>query len=264
MHSIKFSKIIALIFSGLIVASAQAQTPAPVAKVNGVAIPQARLDMAASARVSQGQPDSPELRKALRESLINEEILVQEAMKKGLDRTPEVATQLEMARQSVLVGAYMQDHVKNDTVSEEELRKEYEGLRGMLGDKEYNGRHIQVNTQEEAKDLITRIKKGAKFEKLAAEKSKDQSTKDNGGAFDWRNGGNLPRPFVDALAKLQKGKVAEDPVQTQAGWHVIRLDDVRPLKVPPLEEIKQGLQQRVNEKHFRNKVTDLRAKAKIE
>ena len=265
MHLMKLSQLLVLGISGLVaVAGAQAQSAAPVAKVNGVTIPQARLELIMQRRAAQGQPDSPEVRKAVREALISEEVVAQEAVKKGLERDPDVATQIEIARQSVLITAYQNDFVKTHKVGDEDLRKEYEALKALLGDKEFKAQHIMVGTEEEAKDIIARIKKGAKFDKVAAEKSKDASSKDKGGDLGWRHGGNLPKQFTEALAKVKKNSLIDQPVQLQGNWHVLRLDDVRPFKMPSADEIKQDLQQRILQRQLEAAITELRAKAKVE
>lgn len=265
MHLIKFAQLVVISGFGLIAAStAQAQLVTPVAKVNGVAIPQARLELIMKRRAAQGQPDSPEVRKAIREALISEEVVAQEAIKKGLDRDPDVATQIENARQSVLLAAFQNDFVKNNKVGDDALRKEYDTLKALLGDKEYKAQHIMVSTEVEAKDIIARIKKGAKFDKVAAEKSRDASSKDKGGDLGWRNGGNLPSQFIGVLAKTKKGSLIEQPVQLPNSWHVLRLDDVRPYKIPTFEEAKLEIQQRILQQQIEAAVADLRAKAKIE
>jgi peptidyl-prolyl cis-trans isomerase C len=265
MHFKKFSRLTALVICGLIaVTTAQAQSGSSMAKVNGVAIPQARLEFIVKARTLQGQPDSPETRKALREDLITEEVIAQEALKKGLDKDPDFVTQLEMARQTALVRAYQVDYIKNHPVSDEELRKEYEAVKAQMGDKEYKAHHILVGSEAEAKDIIARIKKGAKLEKIAQEKSLDTGSKAKGGELEWSPAASYVQPFGEALTKLSKGQLTEQPVQTNFGYHVIRLDDVRPLKVPPFEEIKQNLAQRVLQRQFASAVNDLRAKARVE
>lgn len=271
MRFMKFSQLTVLGISGLIaVTTAQAQSTAqpqsntPMAKVNGVAIPQSRLEFIIKARAAQGQPDSPETRKALREDLITEEIIAQDALKKGLDKDPDFISQMEIARLTALVRAYQIDYVKNHPVSDEELRQEYEALKTQMGDKEYKAHHILVGTEAEAKDIIARIKKGGKLDKIAQEKSLDAGSKNKGGELEWSPAGSYVQPFAEALTKLNKGQLTEQPVKTPFGWHVIRLDDVRPLKIPPFEEIKQNLAQRVLQRQFANFVADLRTKAKVE
>lgn len=265
MRFMKFSQLIVLgIFSLIAVTTAQAQSGSTMAKVNGVAIPQSRLEFIVKARAAQGQADSPETRKALRDDLIAEEVIAQDALKKGLDKDPDFTAQLEIARLTALVRAYQIDYVKNHPVSDEELHKEYDALKSQMGDKEYKAHHILVATEAEAKDVIARIKKGGKFDKIAQEKSLDTGSKSKGGELEWSPAASYVQPFAEALTKLTKGHLTEQPVKTPFGWHVIRLDDVRPLKIPPFEEIKQNLAQRVLQRQFATFVADLRAKAKVE
>ncbi|MBA2659563.1 MAG: peptidyl-prolyl cis-trans isomerase [Nitrosospira sp.] len=265
MHFMKFSQFTVPVIAGLIsVTTVHAQAPAPMAKVNGIAIPQSRLEFIVKARAAQGQADTPETRKTLRDDLISEEAIAQDALKKGLDKDPDFISQLEIARLTALVRAYQIDYVKSHPVSDEELRKEYESLKTQMGDKEYKAHHILVTTEAEAKDAIARIKKGGKFDKIAQEKSLDAGSKNKGGELDWSPAGSYVQPFAEALTKLNKGQLTDQPVKTPFGYHVIRLDDVRPLKIPPFEEIKQNLAQRVLQRQFATFVAELRSKAKIE
>lgn len=235
-----------------------------VARVNGIAIPQSRLEFAVKNAAAQGQSDSPELRSRLRDELINREIVAQEAAKKGFDKNPEVAIQIEFQRQSVLINAFLQDYVRAHPVSDDAAKKEYERVKGETGDKEYRARHILVDGEEEAKQIIAQLKKGGSFEKVAAEKSKDPGSKGRGGDLDWAPAVRYVAPFAQALAKLKKGQVSETPVQTQFGWHVIRLDDERPLKFPSFEEAKPQIQQQLRQQAVARTIADLRAKAKVE
>lgn len=265
MHFMKFSQFTVPVIAGLIaVTTVHAQAPTPMAKVNGIAIPQSRLEFIVKARAAQGQADTPETRKTLRDDLISEEVIAQDALKKGLDKDPDFISQLEIARLTALVRAYQIDYVKSHPVSDEELRKEYESLKTQMGDKEYKAHHILVSTEAEAKDVIARIKKGGKFDKIAQEKSLDAGSKNKGGELDWSPAGSYVQPFAEALTKLNKGQLTEQPVKTPFGYHVIRLDEVRPLKIPPFEEIKQNLAQRVLQRQFATFVADLRGKAKVE
>lgn len=264
MRLTKFSQVMIVSFLGFYALSVQAQSAGSVAKVNGISIPQSRLELLVKANVAQGQQDGPEMRKALRENLIAEEILTQEAIKKGLDRDPEVIAQLEIARQAVLVRAFQADYIKHNMISDETLRKEYEILKVQMGDKEYKARHILVDSEDEAKDIIAKLKKGGNFAKLAAEKSLDDGSKENGGELNWSPPAAYVRPFSEALVQLSKGGRTDHPVQTSFGWHVIELMDIRPMAVPPFEEVKQNIQQRVLQREFATVVQDLRGKAKVE
>lgn len=245
------------------VAPLNAQSGGTVAKVNGVVIPQSRLDLVVKAATAQGQPDSAEVRNALRENLITEEILAQEAIKKRLDRDPDVVTQIDLARQGILIRAYQADFMRNNPVSDSELRKEYESVKAQMGDKEYKARHILVETEQEAKDLVTVLKKGSAFDKLAGERSIDTGSKNNGGELGWSSAAVYVKPFADALTKLKKGETSQ-PVQSPFGWHVIRLDDVRNAVPPSFDEVKQNMQQRVLQRKFAAVVESLRKNAKVE
>jgi peptidyl-prolyl cis-trans isomerase C len=255
---------IALALAGaMLAATAAAQT-----KVNGVTIPQQRVDFFVRSVVAQGRPDTPELRAMVKEELINRELLSQEATRRGIAKDPEVAMQIDMARQEILMTALLRDVVKGGAVTEDSVKKEYERLKGQLGGREYKARHILVQKEEEAKEVIAQIKKGASFEKLAAEKSMDPGSKGRGGELDWSTPAAYVKPFGDALARLKKGQMTETPVQSNFGWHVIRLDDERPTKVPPYDAVKQNLQQqlvqRAQKQSYDKTLADLKAKAKIE
>lgn len=260
---LKNGKIAALAIVGSLTLQTAFADDKSAAMVNGVSIPQSRIDLRVKAAAVQGQPDSPELRKAIREDMINIEVMAQEAKKQGLDKNDEVIQQIELAKQSVLVAAFVQDYARNHPVSEDQLKSEYEKLKTKLGNKEYSARHILVATEDEAKAIIAQLGKKAKFDKLA-EKSIDAGSARNGGALGWAVPGNFVPPFANALLNLQKGEYTKEPVQSQFGWHVIRLDDVRELKVPPFEELKPQLQQRLQQQAIQKAITDLKAKAKIE
>jgi peptidyl-prolyl cis-trans isomerase C len=233
-------------------------------KVNGTTIPQQRVDFFVKNLTAQGRPDSPELRDAVKQELINRELMTQEAVRRGLDKQGEIAIQIDLARQDVLSRAYLQEVAGKSPASEDAMKKEYERIRGQLGTREYKARHILVEKEDEAKDIIAQVKKGASFEKLAAEKSKDPGSKVKGGELDWAVPSNYVKPFGDALTKLKKGQMTDAPVQSNFGWHVIRLDDERSLKVPTYDEVKPNLQQNMQRQAQEKALTDLRAKAKIE
>lgn len=261
---LKLAKLAAFaLLSAVAISPAFADSSKAAAVVNGVAIPQARVDMRVQVAASQGQPDTPELRKAIRDELVNLELLSQEAAKKGLDKQPESAQQLELVRQSTLAGIYMQDYAKNHPISDDALKQEFESLKTKLGKKEYKTAHILVNTEDEAKAIAAQLKKGGKFDKLAKEKSKDPGSAQHGGDLGWNVPSNFVPPFADAMVSLKKGQVSA-PVQSQFGWHIIKLEDVRDLNVPPFEQVKPSLMQRLQQQAVQKAISDLRANAKIE
>ncbi len=233
------------------------------ATVNGKAIPKVRADALITGQAAQGQPDSPELRKAVTEELVRREVLTQESIKKGFDKKPEVQGQVDLARQGVLIGAYLNDYVKTHPVTDDQIKKEYEDIKAKLGSKEYKARHILVEKEDEAKAIIEKLKKGEKIEDLA-KASKDPGSKERGGDLGWANPASFVPPFSAAMTKLEKGKFTEIPVKSDFGWHVILLEDTRELKLPPIEEAKGQIGQQLQQRFVQKHIEDLRAKAKVE
>ncbi len=224
--------------------------------------PKAYFDFLLKERTSQGQPDSPELRNALREELNTRELLVREAKKKGLDKNGDIKNQMDLAAQTILVRAYVGDWVKQNPVSDAVLQKEYDQIKSQLGDKEYKVRHILVDKESDAKDIIAALQKGEKFEKLA-ERSKDPGSKDKGGDLDWNAPGNFVKPFSDAMIATPKGKFTVQPVKTQFGWHVILVEDIREAKIPTFEEVRPQLVQRMQAQMLDQYFKELRAKSGV-
>jgi len=242
--------------------AAPAAAAAPAAPAAKELYPKAYYDYLLKERLAQGQPDSPELRNAVREELNTRELLVREAKKKGLDKNADVKNQMDLSAQTVLVRAYVSDWVKANPVPEADLRKEYDKIKTQIGDREYKVRHILVEKEGDAKEIIVALQKGERFEKLA-EQSKDPGSKGNGGDLDWNAPSNFVKPFSDAMIKLEKGKFTAQPVQSQFGWHVIRVDDVRDAKIPPFEEVKPQLQQRLQAQHLDAYFKELRSKGGV-
>ena len=259
----KFSKFATALLIGTIMSATAMAAGSAFVTVNGVAVSQNIANVFIAEQKAKGAPDSPELTKAVREELIRRELLVQEAKKTGLDKKPEVVAQADAARQAILVRAYIQNFVSKNPISDDQLKAEYEKIKAQLGTTEYKVRHILVKNEDDAKAIIANLKKGAKFEELAKQ-SIDPGSKDNGGDLGWASAGNFVKPFSDALTGLSKGKYTETPIKTDFGFHVILLEDSRPLNVPPFEEIKPRLLQQVQSVQINKMVEGLRAKAKID
>jgi peptidyl-prolyl cis-trans isomerase C len=236
----------------------------PVATVNGVAVPQARADFMLQQQAQRGAPDNEQMRKAVREELINREVLAQEAQRSGAARVPEVQTQLDMVRQEILVQYYLRDVARKNPITEAEIQKEYDRAKAQHGDKEYKARHILVETEDQAKGLIGELKKGAKFDELASKNSKDTGSAQRGGDLDWNVPATFDKQFSEAMMKLEKGKYSEAPVKTRFGFHIIQLDDVRPAKFAALGEVRPRIQQMLVQNKIDELIKGLRAKAKIE
>lgn len=233
-----------------------------VATVNGQPIAQNLYEAFVAEQKAQGAPDSPELQNAIKEELVRREILSQEAKKKGLDKQPEVAAKMDLARQAVLIQAYLADYVKSHPVGDDKLKKEYDTIKSQLGNTEYKARHILVDKEDEAKAIIAKLNKGEPFAELAKQ-SKDPGSKDSGGELGWSSPKSYVKPFADALQSLKKGEYTKDPVKTEFGYHVIQLEDTRPLNPPPFEQVKPQLQQRAQQQVVEQLLKDLRSKAKV-
>ena len=262
-----FPTIAGLVLAGVIASPALAQGTAKgaanLATVNGKAIPKSRVEFLVKSQAAQGKPDNEQLRKTILDEVIAWELVVQEADRKGLSKSADVRSQIDIARQQIIFQAYLQDYVRTHPIKDEALRAEYDKVKAQRGDKEYKARHILVEKDTEAKDIIEQLKKGAKFDDLAKQ-SKDIGSKDKGGELDWQPAATYIKPFGDALAKLEKGKTTESPVRTQFGYHVIRLDDVRTAQFPEFDTVKQQIVQMLQRQEVERLVKGLRAKAKIE
>ena len=243
-------------------AAPAAAAPGP-AKTGDITVPQSQLDLIVKERVAQGQADTPELRAFLRDELVNRELFIRAAKAKGLDRDASMKTQMQVAADSILIRAYLNDYMTANGVTDDALKKEYEVIKAGLGDKEYRARHILVEKKEDAEGLIKQLQAGGKFEDLAKANSKDPGSKDNGGDLDWAVPSNYVKPFADALVALQKGKYTPTPVQSPFGFHVIQLDDTRDAKTPSFEEVKAQLTQRLQGQVVERHLIELRTKSGI-
>jgi peptidyl-prolyl cis-trans isomerase C len=235
-----------------------------VATVNGKAIPAAKVDQLVKQVVAQGKAtDSPQLREAIKRDLIGREVLIQEADKQGVGGRPEVKNAIDNARQSIIINAMLADYIKKNPVKDADITAEYNKFKSQMGDKEYHARHILVGTEDEAKAIIAKLKGGAKFEDLAKQ-SKDPGSAGNGGDLDWASPASFVPEFSKAMASLNKGQITETPVKTQYGYHVIKLEDTRAAKIPPLEEVKQQVGEQLQQRKLAAFREELMKKAKIQ
>lgn len=234
-----------------------------VATVNNKPIPKQREEAWAKQLQQQGQQDTPELRKMIKEELIRREVFLQEAQKRGLPDQPDVKFQIDIQRQNTLIQALMRDELKKNPVSDAQVQAEYEKQKSAAGQKEYRVRHILVEKEDEAKGIIDKLKKGEKFEDLA-KVSKDPGSAAKGGELDWAGPDSYVKPFSEAMMKLEKGKFTDAPVQSQFGWHVIRLEDVRDAQFPPIAQVNTQIRETLQQQKIQGFVEDLRKKAKVQ
>jgi len=241
-------------------AAAAVAKPATATTSDKVLYNQAQYDLVLKEQIAQGQKDTPELRNAIKDRLNMVQLLAGEAKKQGIDKNADVRNQLDISSQQILASAYISDWLKKNPVPEADMRKEYDQIKSQIGDKEYKVRHILVKTEDQAKEIIAELQKGAKFDELAKARSEDPGSKEKGGDLDWNSPANFVKPFGDAMKATPKGKFTPQPVQTQFGWHVIEVDDVRDAKVPTFEEVKPQLQERMKQEWVQRHIAELRTK----
>ncbi len=249
-----------------------------VAIVNGIGIPQSRLEFVAKSQIAQGQQqqgqpgqqplqDTPEFRDNLREILITREILYQEAVRRKLDKNPDYQTQVDLAKQQIILALLIEDLSKKLNPSDADVHKEYERVKAERGGevgKQYKSRHILVKEEADAKQIIADLEAGGDFAAIAKEKSQDTGTKDEGGELDWSEAESYVQPFGEALKALKKGERTKEPVKTNYGYHIIELEDVKAVPFPDYDAVKAQIQQQLATKVRDDYIADLRTKAKVQ
>ncbi len=235
-----------------------------IASVNGRPVPKARADVLLKQAERAGQSITPELQQHARDQAVLREIFVQEAVKRGLNATPDFAAQMELARQSLLIRELFDDYRKRHPVSDAEAKVEYDKFKAQASGTEYRARHILVEDEAKARDLLAQLKGGANFEELAKQHSKDPGSGANGGDLDFAKADSYVPEFSAALVKLKKGETTAEPVKSAFGWHVIRLDDTREAGFPAFDDVKGQLKQRMEQVKMQQYQEELRAKAKTD
>src|SRR3569832_930918 len=235
-----------------------------VAIVNGKPVPSARVDMLKSQIAKAGRPVTPDMEKMLKEEVVAREVFMQEAQRRGLDANDDYKAQLELARQTILIRELFAEFQKQNPVTDAEIQAEYDKFVAANAGKEYHAHHILVENEADAKAAIADIKKGKKFEDVAKAKSKDPGSAQNGGDLDWATASSYVPEFSNAMVKLSKGQMTQEPVKTSFGYHVNRVDDIREAQQPKNEENKPQNAQQLQQQKLAKFQEDLRAKAKIE
>jgi len=237
----------------------------PVATIDGTPISRVEYDTYLKSLL-RGRPATDlttEQRNQVLDELINMQLLASQGAKEGVDKDPDVAAQLEVVRTRVLADAESAKYLKGKEPTDAELHAEYESAVAAMDKTEYHARHILVSSKEAAEAAIKKIKGGAKFEDVAKAVSTD-SSKANGGDLGWFSLARMAKPFGDAVKELKKGEMTATPVQTQFGWHVIKLEDTRETTPPSFEQVKQQVSNGVMQKKLQAYVEGLKKTAKIE
>jgi len=235
-----------------------------IAIVNGKAVPTARVEQLVKQIEGSGRAVDEGMREQLKEEVILREVFMQEATKRGIAATPEYRDQMELARQTILIRALFADFQKRNPVTDAEIQAEYDKFVEANAGKEYRARHILVDSEDQAKAIITSIKGGAKFEDIARKQSKDPGSGANGGDLDWAMAASYVTEFSEAMVQLDKGQMSDAPVRSQFGWHIIRVDDIRQAQLPALDDIKDQIEQQMAQQRMTEYQMQLREKAKIQ
>lgn len=262
MMNLKSARLLVMLAASAVALVSTSAFAQNIAIVNGKPIPTSRVESMVKQMVQQGQKDSPEMRSMVKDELINREVLTQEADRQGISNRPEIRNQIDMARQSIVIRALAQDFLLKNPVKEEEMKAEYDKFKTTLPGKEYRARHILVEKEDEAKAIISKLKGGAKFNELAAA-SKDKGSAAEGGDLGWAPADAFVKPFSDAMVGLKVGEITQTPVQSQFGYHVIKLEEVRDAQPPSFDEVKERIAESLQQRKLQTFQQDLRKKAKL-
>jgi peptidyl-prolyl cis-trans isomerase C len=258
------------------VAACQKQQPADdsavLATVNGENITEKDYQHYLQLRQTRQEPiaNKEQERKVVLDEMVDRVLLSQRAVEQKLDQDPEVYYLLKRLRENVLVQAAIRNMLKEGPVSDDELKARFEKEAANTHKTEYQVRHVLVKTEEEAKAAIKQLKGGANFATVAKQKSIDVQSGKNGGSIGWVNQGMVVPEFFDAVTKLEKGAMTSEPVKSDFGWHVIKVEDTRSAKIPTFEQFmadkqtKANFYRRVQDERIEKMVKDLRASAKID
>lgn len=264
MLKILFTSLLLVATSSVTYAADAKPATGPLAVVNGKEIPAVYGEIMKREMIAQGQPDNAQLQARIRESLINMEILSRAAIEKGLDKDPMLNAAIEIQRKNTYAKIYLEDYVKTHPITDAEIQAEYDRAKASASANEYRARHILVKSEDEAKKIMAELGKKANFADLAKKHSLDPGSAKNGGDLNWADPNAFVKEFSEALTALKKGETTKTPVKTQFGYHIIKLEDVRPTKIPPLAEVKGEVQKQLQQKRVRDAITAARTSAKVE
>jgi peptidyl-prolyl cis-trans isomerase C len=214
-------------------------------------------------------PDKDKEKQIVMDELIEKMLLAQHAVSTKLDQEPEVSSIMKRVREEILVQAVKRKLLRDNPITEDDVKKRFEQEVEATHKTEYKVRHILVKEETEARDILAQLEKGAKFDKLARDNSADVQSGKNGGELGWVNQGMVVPEFFNAVMAMKKGAVSTEPVKSDFGWHIIKVEDTRALKIPAFEEFmadqraRANIQRKMQDDRIGNLVKDLKDKAKI-
>lgn len=256
-----------ILFIGLVITACGGKNPDDskvLATVNGDVITQNDYDDYLKARHMQQAPatDKEKEKQDVLEEMISRVLLAQSARKNKLDQELDVYFQVKRQTENILARAVLRQYLKDNPITDDEVQKRYEQEVAKTSKLEYHARHILVKTKEEADELLKKVQ-AANFAALAKQKSTDVQSGKQGGDLGWFNQGAMVPEFFNAVSEMKKGEISKEPVKTEFGWHIIKLEDTRPLKVPPFEQVKANVRQLVQQEKIDTMVKGLKEKAKV-
>ncbi len=261
MNQKQLARAVGAAVLGFAALSASAQN---LAIVNGKAVPLSRVTALKAQIEASGQPVPAEMDKMIKDEIIFREILTQEANRRGVASSDTYKQQMEIARQGALINALRADFEQKNPVTDAEAKAEYDKFAAANTAKEVKASHILVESEARAKAIIAEVKAGKKFEDIAKQESKDPGSGSKGGDLGWASPDNYVPEFTQALIKLKKGELSSEPVKSQYGWHIIRMDDERKAEMPAFEDVKPQIVQQLKQQKLQQFQDQLRKNAKIQ
>ncbi|TXI74220.1 MAG: hypothetical protein E6Q49_02230 [Limnohabitans sp.] len=262
------SLVTALVAAAPLAAHAQTPpNPASVAlavTVNGEAQPARHAELLLSDLLARGAADTPALRAQVRETVINQTLMAQAAIKGKLDGQPDVRARLALARQTALAQAWQQQALREVRITDADIAAEYQRQVQALGSEEVRLRHVLVADEEQAQQVLAQLAGGASFATLAAEVSRDNTTRERGGLSDWVPVGSLTPSIAQALKGLAPGQLVAKPIQTPSGWQVFKLEEQRPFSPPPMAQVQASLRRALEQRAVQASLQALRQNARVE
>lgn len=247
--------------SGLVFAAVVAFTPAgaeTVFTVNGIDVDSTVMDVYTETRLQKPAVQATADEKvALQEELTDIYLLTTQARARELEENPKVQAELELQKRGTLAQAVAQDFMSRNQATDDEILAEYSRQIEMAPPLQFKARHILVETQDAAVELIAELDDGADFAELAKANSTGPSAP-NGGDLGWFSPNQMVPPFSEAVGNLEDGQYTETPVQTQFGWHVILREDSRESEPPTLDSVRDMIKQRIEQQKLQQYIVQLR------
>lgn len=234
-----------------------------VAVVNNEKIEQRFVDFIKDEVEKQGRKVSNDMEENIIDRLIDLKVINQAAKRSGLLDDPKILTQAELSTQELIYTLYLQRYIVNNPVKNDEVKTEYEIFINNFDDREFKASHILLKTKTQAQKIIAKLEENDNFSTLAKESSMDESSKDNGGDLGWFEKRDMLEIIYDEVSKLKKGEFTKSPIQTQFGWHVIKLNDTREAPIPSFEDKKTELKTTLQKRKLKQHLDELRNQAKI-